>query len=259
MPTTDSESHVPMCFETLKDLLGQMYARGGDSDLSETLRGVWINGAEKFIVSRCGAPKWLQCVKTIELAAGETEYNLPISVQDVRSISDRGNIRQLSYVDRDRWSSYIVDPSQVTGTPLSWTKFEYVRRDNTGSPESAYGQIVAHFWPEPSGATTLYADCQLRPGAMVYDSDFPVVPSEYHFGLLELALMYSGAYDIGTKAYAQHRDMAMQWLAEVVRAERRDLAGNLRMVPREEHTRRQGASAPIGPPTRRGQSPRRRS
>jgi len=83
MATTDLETFEPYNLGTLKELFKKMYARGGDSDFDDTLAGVYLNAAEKYIVSRVGAPKWLQCVKTITLVASTSEYNMDLSVQDI--------------------------------------------------------------------------------------------------------------------------------------------------------------------------------
>jgi len=65
--------------------------------------------------------------------------------------------------------------------------------------------------------------------------------------------MYAGAYDIGSKAFAEHRALAMEWVSEIVRSERRNISGNDRIIPADEDVRRASSANPITPSTRRSQ------
>lgn len=228
----------PMNFGTIKDLVGQVKDRGGDSSTSDTLRGVWVNAAEKFVCSEIGAPHFLEYTDTIVASSGSNDLTFPVNVKEVVSLYDKSNLHALVLLERAKWDSYIVDPSKTTGLPAVWTKWGYSRRANTESPAQEYGQFQVSVWPTPSSDTTLSYTCILRPGCMVHDSDFPVVPIEYHYGLVQLALMMAGPHDIGVKAYAQNRELAMMWLRTAIRADRRNMSGNDQMVHVASHSRR---------------------
>jgi len=238
-------------FGQLKDLLRQIIDRGGDSVSSDSLAGYYLNAAENYVVLFVGNPSWLNHTDTFTTTANSEDVTLPVNVKDVSIVYDQTNQFALSYMESYLWSNYIVKPSNSTGTSLAWTKMGYERRDNTGSPSQAYGALKIKLWPVPTSAVTLNYECVLRPGTMVADSDHPVLPTEFHPGLLEVALWHSGSFDIGTRAYREHAQLAQQWLGEIRRSERRQVAGNLHFVPREEQRRRSRTAAT--PLTRRAQ------
>ena len=242
MPDT-VEVLSPMNFGTIKGLVRQILDRGGDSTTSDTLAGVWVNAAEKFICSEIGQPSFLQYSDSFTLAGGDGTETLPVNVKDVTSIYDKSNLHKLTYVSREIWNAYVVDPTNGTGIPGAWTKSGYTRRTNTESPSREYGQLEITVWPCPSSSITLNYDCALRPGCMVLDSDMPVIPIEYHYGLIQVALMNAGPYDIGVKAFQQNSQLAMRWLRSAIRSERREVQGNQRFMHVAEWNRRRGTRA----------------
>lgn len=247
------EIQDPMNFGTLKALVRQVMDRGGDSAMDDTLSGRYVNAAEAYICARLGAPHFLNHTDTLTVSASTETVTLPVNVADVFDIRDEGNVRALEYCPHSQWSSFIVDATETQGTPLAWTKFAYQRRLNTESPSEPAGALILQFWPVPTSDTTLNYDCSLRPGTMIDDTDHSVLPIQYQHGLVEGALFFGSGFDIGTRAYAQHRDMFQAWVAEMVRAEHRNLGGNERMIPGIEFRRRHRSAAPIAPPTRRSQ------
>ena len=229
------EPHVlPINFGSLKTFVATILDRGGDSVLADGLAGLYVNAAEVFISSKIGAPSFLEHSDTITGDANDDDLTFPLQVSKVVSIIDQSNNHQLTWVDRARWNSVIVNPAIATGIPTRWTQWGYNRRENVGSPSQPYGQIKVKVFPTPTSAMTWNYDCILRPGTMVLDTDFPVLPPEFHYGIIEVALMHAGPYDIGMRAFREHREMAMDWVGEIVRAERRNMAGNQRIIAREE-------------------------
>ena len=242
MPDT-TEVLVPLNFGTLKSTVKSILDRGGDSATSDTLAGMWVNAAEKFICSEIGAPHFLQYEDSFTLAASDNTETLPVNVKEVTSVYDKANLHQLVYVAKEKWNAFITDATNGTGTPGAWTKWGYTRRTNTESPSAEYGQLQLAVWPTPRSSVTLSYDCILRPGCMVFDSDMPVVPIEYHYGLIQMALMNAGPYDIGVKAFQQNSQLAMMWLRSIIRSERREMQGNQKFIHVAEWRRRAGARA----------------
>lgn len=244
----------PYSFKTLKDTMLEVISRGGDGSLGtsgDALAGKYLNAAENFICMKIGAPWFLQHSDTETLSAGDEDVTFPINVADVVDIWDAANIQKLSYMDRSNWNSYVVKPSSATGNPAVWTKWGYTRRDNSASPSTEYGQMKIKVWPVPTGSFTLNYDCILRPGTMFNDTDQPVIPIEWHFGLIQVAIMLAGPRDIGIRTYREYAELAREWVRDITREDRRNLSGNLRLIPREEDRRRtRGYGAPL---TRRAQ------
>uniref|UniRef100_A0A6M3IT43 Uncharacterized protein n=1 Tax=viral metagenome TaxID=1070528 RepID=A0A6M3IT43_9ZZZZ len=240
-------------FSELKALVVKIVDRGGDSVIDTSLAGDYVNFAEQYISGEVGAPYWLGEDQSLTVPASTSEVTMEANVEDVQSIRDEENNRFLSYMDRDRFDAFIVNHSDTSGTPLRWTKYGYNRRTNVESPATAMGGIKLQFWPVPSSATTLKATVQLIPGMMVNDSDYPAMPPQWHMAIVEWAAHFAGAYDIGSKAYREHFQLAMRWLLTIKRRQWRNLAGNQRFIGREEYMRRHGGSAPIAPPTRLSQ------
>lgn len=247
------ERQRPLTFGTLKSLLGQLIARGRDPVLDTDLAGHYVNAAEMFVCTEVGVNAyWLEITDSLTATANNSIITLDPQIANIVSLRDEANIQPLSYLDRQRWNDYITTPSETTGIPLFWTKHGYVRRDNTESPTQHYGQLQIGVWPVPTGDTTLRGDFLLRPGHMVNDDDVPVLPLSLHWGLLQIAAWQAGAYDVGSKSYAQHKELAASWLATIKRDAVRHPGGNVRMIPRDDHSRRR-MTAVITPPTRLGQ------
>lgn len=234
------EIQDPMQLSELRSVLKEVFDRGGDSSLSDSLSNHYLNSAEVYIVKFIGAPKCLEHGDTISVSS--EDFTFPANVNNIVQIWDEANRRPLVKVDKFTWNDYITDPSVTSGSPVAWTQWGFSRRTNTESPSQNYGGLKVKFWPVPSSATTLNCDVILKPGTMIFDSDFSVLPPDYHYGLIEVALMLMGPYDIGQKAYAQHRDMAMQWLNEIRRDERRDVGGNMKLVSVENHAMRSNSN-----------------
>jgi len=233
------EIQDPMTLGELKEDLKEMFDRGGDSSLDDRLAGRLLNAAEVFIVNFIGAPKCLEHTDTIVTTASDKDLTFPVNVEDITNIWDDDNIRQLDFIEKRDWSAFITRPEYSSGSPYAWTKWGFVRRTNQESPSEPFGALQVQIWPVPTTAYTLNYDCILRPGYMNNDSDFPVLPIDYHWGILQVALMNAGQYDIGVGEQKRHERMAMMWLNEMRRKERRDLAGDLRFIGRDEFSRRQ--------------------
>lgn len=235
--TLDTEQLIPLGdFGSLKTLLRKIVNRGGDDGLlDDTLAGQFLNSAEQYIVAFCGKPYWLEYSSTIDSTAGSEDITMPVGIGDVINIWDADNKRPLNWIPKAKWDVYIVTPSNSTGSPLSWTKWGYDRRDNAGSPASPYGAMKIKIWPVPSAATTLTYTAMLRPGSMILDTDHPCIPMQFHMGLVHVAAWQSGTFDIGSKAFMDHERIAKHWLAEIRRDNVRNLSGNERMTPAEEH------------------------
>lgn len=243
----------PFTFGELKTRLGQVVDRGRDSAMDDAQLGQYINDAEQWICIEVGnSAYWLEKTDSINLVSGENTVNLPLQVARVISVREESEYRALVWMDRQRYLAYIVNPTVTTGSPLYWTTFEPTRRENVESPSQPYGQLQMHLWPTADNDHTLQYDAVVRPGDMVDDSDMPIIPIQYHRGLLETAAWFAGAYDVGNKTFAQHEKLASIWIASIKRDCIRHLAGNQRMIPREEYERRM--ARPItAPPTRIGQ------
>lgn len=237
------EIQSPFNFSDLKSDFLAIIDRGGDSSMDSSLAGKYLNAAEQYICSRIGAPKFLEHSDTIDTTADSPELIFPVNVKDVVKLMDKTNMHALSYYDAQKWNDYIVDPTNSSGIPLAWTKWGYVRRTNAESPSQPYGAMKVKLWPTPTEVLTLDYDCILRPGSMVSDSDFPVIPMEWHFGLIQVAIMIAGPRDVGVRTFREYAEMAERWLREIIRADRRDLAGNPRLTPGEEHRRKSRKSA----------------
>ena len=232
------EQQDPHNFASLKAYLKEIISRGGDSDMDDDLAGVYVNAAEKFLVDEIGMAPFLNVSDTLTLPGGDSEYTMDLNIRDVYSFRDESNLRPLAFIERNLWNLTVTAAdSGGGGQPSIWTKFDYARRTNVGSPAQPYGAIKVHFYPAPGSDTVLQYDAQLKAGCMVLDSDFPVVPIEYHFGLIEIAALHAGAYDFGSKAFQQHERLAMKWVRNAVRAERRSIQGNPRLMAREEVNR----------------------
>ncbi len=229
------ELQSPSDFLTLQTDFLAIIDRGGDSSMGNSLAGKYLNAAEQLICSRIGAPHFLEYSDTITCTANSPDLTFPVNVKDVTMMFDKANMGQLTFIDAQKWNAYIVDPTNSTGEPVSWTKWGYSRRTNAESPSQPYGAMKAKVWPTPTSATVLDYDCVLRPGFMISDSDHPVVPSEWHFALIQVAIMIAGPRDVGVRTFQEYSRMAEIWLREIVRSERRDLSGNIRFTPREEH------------------------
>lgn len=245
------EVQDPISFGDLKIDLKDMIDRGRDSTINDRILGRVLNGAEQFICNRLGGfAKFLEDTEEITLTGGSTTYTFRPSVKKVISIRDENNVWRLEWIDRERFNAYLVNPAFQTGSPLFWTDFGFVRRTNAESPQQQYGQLKIEVSPQPASDTTAFVDEILRAGFMVDDTDFPVMPAEYHWGLLNVAAWMLGPRDVGNKAYTQFREVAREWLENIMRGEIRNLAGNQRIVPREDFERRSGANPSITPPTR---------
>ena len=249
-----AEAQEPLSFGNLKTIVKNMVDRGRDSTLDDTLVGQAINGAEQYICAELGGhARFLEDTMEVELTAGSADYTFPVNVEQVVSLVDRSNVWKLKWVDRERFNAYIVDASFSQGQPIYWTQFGYVRRTNVESPDDQYGALKIQVAPQPTSSMSLYADVILRPGTMIEDTDFPVMPIQYQWGLQTWAACFLGPRDIGQKSFAQNERLATRWLSTIIRGENRKLSGNQKMVAREEHERLAGQSASISPPTRFGQ------
>ena len=245
------EVQDPLSFGDLKTDLADMLERGRDSTLSDRILGRAVNAAEQHICNELGGyAKFLQDTETITIPANETEYTFRTQVKDVISLRDTANLWKLAYVDREMFNNSIVSASFSTGDPLYWTKFGYERRSNQESPQQQYGQFKIELTPQTTGDKTLEADEILRAGYMVDDEDMPVVPSEYHWDLLEVAASHLSPRVVGQKAFSEFRELAARAVERIRRAEIRDLAGNQRIVPREAYERASGRNSTVTPPTR---------
>jgi len=227
------ETQVPMNFSSLKTDLKEIFDRGGDSSMSDRLAGRYINAAEVHIVNYIGSMKCLENEDTITTTASSGSLTFPVNVEEVISIRDTSNKRPLAWVEKEEWNRYIVDPTNSSGSPYAWTQFGYDRRTNAESPSAETGGIKVTLWPTPSTAMSLAYDCILKPGYMIEESDQPVLPMDYHYGILQIGLMLAGPYDVGNRTFETHSRMAMQWLDGMRRKERRDLSGNLKFQGRE--------------------------
>lgn len=249
-----AESQEPLSFGQLKTAVKNMVDRGRDSTLDDTLVGQAINGAEQYICDYLGGnARFLADTEAITLTAGSPDYTFRVQVDQVISLVDRSNVWKLKWIDRERFNAYVVDASFSQGQAIYWTQFGYERRTNAESPDQQYGALKIQVTPEPTSAVTLYADEILRPGTMIFDTDYPVVPIQYQWGLQAWSSYFLGPRDVGRKSFEQNARVAQQWLDNINRAEIRKLSGNQKMVAREEHERLAGQSASISPPTRFGQ------
>jgi hypothetical protein len=251
MPEPDQ---MPTSFAQLKVQLGHAIDRGGDSQLDDTLKGQLLNAAEQHICAELGGYAYfLEATGEIVLPIGQSptaEENgvlvLSSQVANVISFRDEANRRQLEKVDRERWNAFITDPTATTGPPLAWCQFGYIRRTNAESPGMPYGQIKIRFWPVPSADHTLNYDYILKPGAMQYDDDYPVIPISFHFVLLEVASWFAGAYDIGNAAMQKHMQLAQVLMATLRRdaIRMKSMPGNVGFIPGEVHARNAGPAFP---------------
>lgn len=248
-----AERSEPLSFGNLKDLTFEIVNRGRDGGQSEDIKGHCVNAAEQYICTELGGDcPFLNTVEEIIVPASTGEYTFSEQVRDVRTIRDETNRRTIAYVIRERWNAYIGDPEATTGPPIAWTKKEYIRRTNAESPNEPYGRLTAEFWPMPTDDHTLFVDEMLRPGHMVYDGDLPVLPTQWHQGLVHLAAVYGSTQDVGSKAYQENSRLADMWIRAMRRETQREMAGSQHFVTREEYERRRSGSR-VGPPTRLGQ------
>jgi len=246
-----SEAQDPLSFGDLKTAVKNTVDRGRDSTLDDTIVGQAINGAEQFICAELGgSARFLADTIEVELTGGSPDYTFPVNVDQVISLVDKANVWKLEWLDRERFNAFVVDASYNKGQSLYWTQFGYVRRTNQESPNDQYGALKIQVTPQPTSSVSLWADVMLRPGTMVDDEDFPVVPIQYQWGLQTWSAYFLGPRDIGQKAFQQNERLARQWLDTIKRGEIRMLSGNQRMLPREEYERLAGQKSTITPPTR---------
>ncbi len=251
MPEPDQ---IPTSFAQLKVMLGHAIDRGGDSQLDDTLKGQLLNAAEQYICSELGGDAYfLEATSEIVLPIGqsptaEADGVLVLSAQvaNVLSFRDESNLRPLGKVDRERWNSFITAPGATTGPARAWCQFGYIRRTNAESPGMPYGQIKIRFWPIPSADQTLNYDYILKPGAMQYDDDYPVIPISFHFALVEVASWFAGAYDIGATAMQKHQQLAGVLMTGLRRdaIRMKAMTGNTGFIPGEVHARNAGSAFP---------------
>lgn len=246
-----AEAQDPLSFGDLKTAVKNTVDRGRDSTLDDTIVGQAINGAEQFICAELGgSARFLEDTIEITLSSGSSDFTFPVNVDQIISLVDKENVWKLEWLDRERWNAFVVNAGFSTGTSLYWTRFGYVRRTNTESPNDQYGALKIQVTPQPTGDVSLFADVILRPGTMVDDNDFPVLPIQYQWGLQTFGAYFLGPRDIGQKTFTQNERLAQQWLAAMKRGEIRQLSGNQRLMPREEYERLAGQQSTITPPTR---------
>lgn len=242
----------PMTLGELRSQLSAIVDRGRDSKLNDTLLDFTINEAEQWICLELGGNAyWLEREGTITIAAGEETTTVAQNVRDIINIRDEANDRELGYLTADEYSRRIVTSADRRGPPLIWCKFGFVRRENTESPSQSYGQRQIRVSPVPSSDTELQTDEIVEPGQMAADGDVSVLPISMHSGLLRVAAWKHTAFDTSTKNAQMHREQAMAWMATLKRVVNRDIAGNLHIIPGEEH--RRWAAASLLPPMRRSQ------
>ena len=246
-----AEIQDPLSFGDLKDTVKNVVDRGRDSTLDDTIVGTFVNGAEQYICNELGGnARFLEDTEAITLTSGSPDYTFRTQVDQVISLVDKSNVWKLEYVERERFNAFVVDASFTTGSSLYWTRFGYERRTNQESPQQQYGAVKIQDTPQPTSDVTLYADEILRAGYMVDDEDMPVLPSQYHFALVEVAAWFASARDVGSKAFREHQMLAQIHLQNIKRAEIRKMSGNDVMLPREKYERLAGGKATITPPTR---------
>jgi len=103
--------------------------------------------------------------------------SLPVSIVRFYIIQDRDNNTVLTEISLADLRA--EDPGLTsTGDPYCYA-----------IETLAIGDIVIHLWPVPPAARTYHADVELKITDLVADTDVPLFPDDYHFTIVEGALM----------------------------------------------------------------------